>query len=221
MSLLNKHIFISKTPSEVEDLQKMVKISGGTLTATPLIFFEEIPFKEIPTTDIIFFSSPRGVKYFFGQCRVFPKAMIACVGNTTAKALDKLGLHPSFIGNEEHSIEEVADSFRSFAGKNTVLFPVSDITLGTISSILDPLQAIQFPVYRTILAPAKIEGCDVYVFSSPSNVRSFFELNTIPINATVIAWGNSTSKELELFGVSSKKLGTPSLKCLIQLLNDH
>lgn len=221
MSLLNKHIFISKTPSEVEDLQKVVKRSGGTLTATALISFQEIPFKEIPATDIIFFSSPRGVKYFFGQCRAFPKAKIACVGSTTAKALDKLGLHPSFIGNDEHSIDEVADSFRSFAEKKTVLFPVSDITLGTISSLLDTSQAIQFPVYRTVLTSTRIEGCNVYVFSSPSNVRSFFELNTIPSNATVIAWGNSTSKELELFGVSSKKLGTPSMKCLIETLKER
>lgn len=221
MSLLSKHIFISKDLHEVQDLNDNITAVEGKLQANALISFEAIPFQPTHNAEIIFFSSPRGVQFFLNQEEQKANVIYACVGKTTAGELVKHGIQPTFTGADNQSIEEIAEAFAVFAGESKVLFPSSDISLGTIASALPDGNAIQTPVYKTVLTPLAVDHCDIYVFTSPSNVRSFFKLNTLPENTLVIAWGNSTAKELKSFGVESKKLGTPSTKCLIEYLSEH
>lgn len=221
MSLLSKHIFISKNPEEVIALQKRVNEAGGKLSAQALISFEPLPVQEIPQTEIIFFSSPRGVKFYLDDYTIGSKTICACVGMSTAQELEKRGIKPAFIGQDNLSIEEVAEAFRGFAGDHTVLFPNSNISLGTIASTLPQKQVHRIAIYRTVPQLKTIAPCDIYVFSSPSNVSSFFKENKIDKDSLVIAWGNSTAKALNDVGISSKKLGTPSVECLIEYLENN
>lgn len=220
MSLLNKHIFISKDPSQVSVLKNVIEKEKGSLTARAFIRFEKIPVSDIPSEDIVFFSSPRSVQYFLEDHQIPNDTLIACVGGSTHAELKKHGIAANFVGADDRSIDEVADDFRKFAAESTVLFPVSTLSIGTIASKIDQDKRNVKEIYRTILDSASIDTCDVYVFTSPSNVRSFLLKNNIPSRAEVIAWGNSTEKELASRGIECKKLGTPSLECLIDHLSE-
>ena len=91
---------------------------------------------------------------------------------------------------------------------------------GTIASKFDKEKCVTMEVYRTLLDSVSTEVFDVYVFTSPSNVRSYLLKNKLPNDVIIIAWGNSTEKELLSRGIKCKKLGTPSLECLINLLSE-
>lgn len=78
-----------------------------------------------------------------------------------------------------------------------VLFPISNRSLKTIAGAIPEDQKEEVVVYSTDVIGKVIEPCDVYAFSSPSNVEGFFEVNTIREGAEVIAWGKSTERALE------------------------
>lgn len=220
MSLLDKHIFISKNPGEVILLQREVDTNGGFLEASSLISFVPVKFDIPPKTEIIFFSSPRGVEFFTRQSSIPTQCRIACVGKATQEKLLSIGYTPEFVGENNRSIEDVARDFKEFVGVSTVLFPSSDISLGTIASAIPENQRKTLIVYQTKLDSREVAPSDVYVFTSPSNVRSFFMKNHVATEALVIAWGNSTAKELNAYEITPKILGTPSLKCLIDILSE-
>lgn len=220
MSLLNKHIFISKDPSQVSALKNVIEEEKGKLTARAFIRFEKIPVTDVPTADIVFFSSPRSVQYFLEDHKIPNDTLIACVGGSTHNELKRHGITANFVGADDRSIDEVANDFKIFAADARVLFPVSTLSIGTIASKIDQDKRCVIEVYRTILDSESMDAFDIYVFTSPSNVRSFLLKNDIPSGAEVIAWGNSTEKELSTREIKCKKLGTPSLECLIDLLSD-
>ena len=220
MSLLSKHIFISKDPSQVSALKNVIEEQKGKLTARAFIRFEKISVSLIPTADIIFFSSPRSVQYFLEDHIIPNDTLVACVGGSTHIELKGHGITANFVGADNLSIDEIADDFKTFAADVRVLFPVSTLSIGTIASKIDEDKRFVIEIYRTILDSASMDAFDVYVFTSPSNVRSFLLKNDIPSGAEVIAWGNSTEKELATRRIECKKLGTPSLECLIDLLSE-
>lgn len=86
--------------------------------------------KEITNFDWVFFTSPKGVKLFFGaleklnkDARVFGNAKIACIGLQTAAELDNFGINADFIPAVFTSIE-FAKSFikeHNPAGKKILL----------------------------------------------------------------------------------------------------
>ncbi len=219
MSLLSKHIFISKDPSQVSTLQNAINQENGKLYARAFIRFVKIPVTNVPKTDIIFFSSPRSVQYFLEDHKIPESTLIGCVGGSTHLELNKLGINVNFVGADHRSIDEIASDFKKFASDASVLFPVSSISIGTIASKISQEKRFVVEIYRTILDSVSVKPFDVYVFTSPSNARSFLLKNDIPSDAEVIAWGSSTERELSLRNIECKKLGTPSLECLIELLS--
>jgi len=220
MSVLKKNIFISKDPSEVFPLEEVIKKAGGQLYARRFIRFEKSSKSKSYSTDIIFFSSPRGVHYYLDEFSIASNTIIGCVGKSTLRALNEFGYRADFVGRDGKSIDEIANDFKDFADNSTVLFPGSNISLGTIASKFDKEKCVTMEVYRTLLDSVSTEVFDVYVFTSPSNVRSYLLKNKLPNDVIIIAWGNSTEKELLSRGIKCKKLGTPSLECLINLLSE-
>jgi uroporphyrinogen-III synthase len=52
----------------------------------------------------------------------------------------------------------------------------------------------------------QISAKDIYIFSSPSNVRAFLAYNTVAANAQVVAWGSTTAQELAQNQISVTKI---------------
>jgi hydroxymethylbilane synthase len=189
-------IFISKTPEDSNWLQSFCDQRKWTLEAESLIDFSEIPFEVPANAEIIFFSSKNGVRYFLGQVELPKGIKTACVGKETARVLRKKNIEPDFIGENSGDPVSVGKDFLKLAGQKNVFFPTSNASLHTIANLLPESQKTVTSIYETKIVSKKIGEADLYIFSSPSNVNGFFEKNTIPEKARIIAWGFVTEKAL-------------------------
>lgn len=215
-----KRLFISKNTSEIKALVDFLVDRNETIVNHSFLSFEPIDFEAQSQFDVIFFSSPRAVIFYKAKQDIPKDTLIACTGIKTAELLKAMGYQIDFIGEKSGDINTVAQSFKTWAGDKKVLFPISSISLKSISSVLNAEQVIELEVYKTSIQAKEIETCETYVFTSPSNVEGFLLKNSIPPKATVIAWGSSTETKLLEAGVPvNHTLGQSSISELINFLN--
>lgn len=199
---MNKRIFISKNASEIEPFRLEFEQLGFTVVNHSFLSFSPVPFEVQRAFDVIFFSSVRSVIFFKASHSIPVNSLIACIGEKTAELLITLGQSVDFKGSQSGEPKVVAEEFKAWLGDKRVLFPISDRSLKSISSEIADAQKEEVVVYSTAVIGKAVEECDVYVFTSPSNVEGFFELNIVPVGARVIAWGKSTEAVLVARGVA-------------------
>lgn len=215
-------LFFSSEAKRNGSLQEFCLKQDFLLRAVPLISFQKVPFRIEFGFDVLFFSSPRSVEYFFSENYLISDNKIACIGKGTASALLTKNIQPDFIGEKSGSPEKVATEFLEWLGERTVLFPVSSRSNETIFKIVPDNQKIKVVCYETILTPQRIELQNWYVFTSPSNVESFLQMNDLPDSAKVIAWGKTTEKALGLQGINpTHVLEESSEEALVDYLSAH
>ena len=116
----------------------------------------------------------------------------------------------------------VSKDFTNWLGKRRVFIPCSNRSLKSIEAHIPENQVHSIVVYKTLLAPKKINSGDIMVFSSPSNVHSYFSENKLQESSVLISWGSSTSFALKEYGVVPnfilKKGSVIELK---ELLDNH
>lgn len=168
----------------------------------PFIKFNPIVNLDIPETDWIFFSSPKGVKFYLENYKLKAKK-VAALSTGTADQLERRAIPQHFVGDNRKSPAEIGKEFLTQVESNaTILFPLSDISKKNVSSQFTTHKIIELVTYETILDAKKIEvRLDIVVFTSPSNVCGFFAKNQIPDTTKVVAIGKTTEKELNDFGV--------------------
>ena len=211
--------FISKNYDEVAELAKFLAEKDITLIAQSFLHFEPVQFSVQHPFDIIYFNSPRSVIFFQYQQKIPQNVLIACTGNKTAELLKGFGYTVHFEGEESGNISNVANSFKKWCGEKRVLFPSSSISKKSISSQLEDHQKEVATVYRTKIVSKPLSYCGTYAFTSPSNVEGFLELNTIPTDAIVYSWGESTTEYLTAEGVHvTATLKNASIEDLIAVL---
>jgi uroporphyrinogen-III synthase len=189
-------LFISKTPEDSQWLKSFCDKRKWTLEAESLIDFSEIPFEIPAKTEVIFFSSKNGVRYFLEQAEIPANLVTACVGKETARVLRKNNIEPAFIGENSGDPISVGKEFLKFLGDKQVFFPTSNASLHSVANTIPDNQKTTASIYETKTIAKKIAEADLYIFSSPSNVEGFFKENTLPENARIIAWGYVTEKAL-------------------------
>lgn len=165
------------------------------LIAEPLIAFSPLECQPNLPYEILFFSSPRS--YQFGQQFMRPDVLNACYSSGTGQHLK----HVDWQGNTPGNPAQTAQIFQQWVGNRRVLFPVSQRSLGSIARVFPEVQKEVLPVYQTLLAPKSLPDCSVYIFTSPSNVEAFMQVNQISLGAKVLAWGESTKTYLISRGV--------------------
>jgi uroporphyrinogen-III synthase len=191
---VKRKVFISRKPNDCEAIQAFLP-SDVEIIAESLIETSAIPFdKNIPQTDWIFFSSSNAVRHFFEQQPVISHQKIGAIGEATAKAIESYH-SVNFIG-DAIDITDSAYRFAETIGSDKVLFPGAAESLKHIQSALPVEQVIDLPVYSTAEKKATVPTCNVYVFSSPSNVRSFFKNTQSAHLPKCIAFGEATRQEL-------------------------
>jgi uroporphyrinogen-III synthase len=196
---LNKAIFISKSIEELELLPKFCSQNDIQLYAESLIRFEGVFFENPEKFDVVFFASVRAAHFFLEHQPLPSSILVACIGQTTARKLQELGLDVRFIGENSGVPDAVAKQFKEWLGKRTVLFPQSSISKRSISKFLTENQVVERTVYKTVSACMEIPLCGIYIFTSPSNVQSFLSCNK-SIDGKIIAWGETTKATLESHG---------------------
>ncbi|MEI8116198.1 MAG: uroporphyrinogen-III synthase [Flavobacteriia bacterium] len=189
-------IFISRSVDQIGEQLRQFEARGGTLYAQALIDFEGMNNEAAPESDVVFFSSIRAADFFF-KYQEKPNALFACAGVETARKLSKQHqIECAFVSEEAGNPANAALAFKTWLKERTVLFPLSEQSLHTYSSLIPKAQKTELTVFRTLTTPVVIPPCDYYVFSSPSNVRAFLEVNVLPDSARCIAWGQSTEAAL-------------------------
>lgn len=216
---MDKSIFISKNKENIGELLNFAKQKNYKIITHSFLQFEEVYFEQPKNFETIFFGSPRAVQFFLSSSIIPQGVKVACVGSGTAQKLLEFGHNSDFIG-ESSDTSDVAKKFKQWNGQRKVLFPVSTISLKTISSIFDSDVKEEIIVYATHIIPKSISPCDIYVFTSPSNVQAFFQTNVIQNNSKVIAWGVSTEKALAELKVDCEVLQKSSLEELITILKE-
>ncbi|MDG1147082.1 MAG: uroporphyrinogen-III synthase [Crocinitomicaceae bacterium] len=214
---MTKRLFISKNSTDTNNLSAFLSPQNTALISHSFLQFEGLNFKIDTNYDVIFFTSPRSVLFFKATLDIPRHVKIACTGSKTAELLEKMGYKVEFKGEQSGDIHHVADAFKIWAKNRTVLFPMSDISLRTVSSQLDSDSVVEVVVYKTIIKGFKIAPCDIYIFTSPSNVAGFLMENEVPTQAKIIAWGASTQEALTQKGFKvNYTLKESSIESLIE-----
>jgi len=138
------------------------------------------------------------------------------MGQATAKLAMK-HVQLEFVGSG--SPKEVAAQFKNKLALETACFPISDLSLKSIQKALSPGQVENIESYITAKADVKISDQDLYLFTSPSNVQSFLNANSIPDHADVIAIGPSTHQELFEANINAFQAIDGTILSMIDLAN--
>lgn len=213
-------LFVSANLSDDQLLVRFALEKKVDLFAQSLIDFIDLKAKTTASYAVVFFSSPRSFNYFISSNNMPTDVSIALIGEGTKKYLNDYFSQIDFVGKNAGNPAQVAAEFKNWLGDRTVLFPQAKKSHETISAVIPENQKIVLPVYETVARPVVIPPQDVYVFTSPSNVTSFLQLNTLPIGSKVIAWGETTRKACEKQGITVwKTLQTSTYEELIALLD--
>lgn len=195
------NVFISRNRDRAEALASALENRGAVVNCTALITIVSLEFNPPENKfDWIFFSSRNCVKHFFASNPNIRSAKLAAIGPMTAKALEAHGA-VKFVGvNNETG--QVGSQFASIIGSDKVLFPISKSSLRTVQSELNEAQVSDLVCYETVFQSKKIPISDVYLFTSPSNVRSYAKVNSFPIEGLYLA-GPTTCKTLREYGIGN------------------
>jgi uroporphyrinogen-III synthase len=155
--------------------------------------------------DWVFFSSKNAIEYFFRLEPQLPKKVkFGVLGRGSEDALRMHGKIAHFNG-EEHGIDtkDIAKEFSNIANGSNVLFPSAKGSLKTIQKALSrDTKIIELTVYETVsqenIAPSYAE---VFIFTIPSNVDSYFAENLLEPDQQVICIGKTTGQKFDEMGV--------------------
>jgi uroporphyrinogen-III synthase len=211
-----KTVFISRTALLSGPLHAFCAENNLRLIDKSLLAFKGVCPEEKPVnTDVIFFTSPRSVQFYFNYFN-YDNQLLATVGDSTAKELEKHKLSAHFIGQTASNPKQVAKAFKMWLGDKTVLFPQSQRSNRTMQSELNPDQYIDLVVYETQLETKKFEYLPNYlVFTSPSNAESYMLSNEITNDQVVFSFGTTTSKYLDDHGVKNHCLNEPTEEAVV------
>ncbi|MEZ4888304.1 MAG: hydroxymethylbilane synthase [Chitinophagales bacterium] len=206
-----KKIFISRDLTKDSYFYKAMSNNGYDVNAFSLIDFNGVAFDKNIEADWLFFTSKRGVQFFFEQNPFLPERFrVAALGEGTAKALQAYNFKASFVGGENDTAA-VAEDFGKIARGKKVVFPIAEKSLRGVQKILerdfDKIKVQDLVVYSNQIKSAfDIPVCDILVFTSPMNVQTFCKKHTIETHQIIVAIGNTTGKALEKLGYTNYRL---------------
>ncbi|MEM7161914.1 MAG: uroporphyrinogen-III synthase [Bacteroidota bacterium] len=196
----SKTIFITREIKANDGLKKGLELNGFSLKGKALIEHKVIPIKKLPESEWIFFSNRRAVQFFFRQSPDIGKRKIGCISKQVADELRKSGYRADFIGGSDSRM--VGKQFNNMTGRAKVLFPKGKQDMRSVQHTNKRENTIDLIVYETVKhADFKIPQSDILVFTSPANVMTFLERNSIG-QEKVIAYGDATMKTLKTKGIT-------------------
>ncbi len=193
-----KSIFLSSNSDSSLPISEFCQENDILLVRESFISFQQIPFQIPGGWEVVFFSSPRSFDFFISEdFNLESSQQIACIGLETKKHIESNGYVVSFFGENAGKPKEIASQFKDWLGNRVALFPQSAKSNKSIEAKLPQSQKIPLLVYNTIESPVLLSTpFSLYVFTSPSNYKSFISLNVLPEETKVIAWGNATAEAM-------------------------
>lgn len=202
-----RSLFISTELPKDNELHRFCLENKIELRAESLLSFDPVEHNSVFDGEVIFFASIRCFQYYKGDIR---NKILAVYGQGTANKI--LKYHPElksqiqFIGEETNDPATIAQDLVAWLENRTVLFPLGSKSLKSISKFIPKSQLEEQIVYTTQLNPKTINTVDVCVFTSPSNVESYLQVNEILKDTLYISWGKSTFKKMNDVGFKNVAL---------------
>jgi len=201
-------VFISRDERRNDFFSRCLEASGYKVFSQSLIEIKQVPIRRYVKCDWIFFSSKNAVKHFFDQKLDVEGVKFGAVGKSTADEIRKYGKRAEFIGSSDDT-RMTGKKFSALVGSRTVLFPQAKVSMKTIQLQLPKREnVVDLIVYETIKHSNLSEDSskfNILVFTSPSNVETFFEKNKIRAEQKIVAMGDATANALRKFGIKANK----------------
>lgn len=203
------NVFISRELSESSYLRNALKkhqieIEDRSLIRTFPSIHNLDPFI-LRNIDWVFFSSKNAIEYFFKLDPQLPKKVkFGVLGRGSEDALRLHGKVADFNGEEEGiDTKDIALEFAKLANGSNVLFPSAKGSLKTIQKALsDDTKIVELTVYETVSEDNVAQSfAEVLIFTSPSNVDSYFAENLLEPDQQVICIGKTTGQKFDEMGV--------------------
>lgn len=204
-SIRSTSVLITRDLDDDSFFKKTLEGNGYKVNGISFIETSEVKFDNVPQTDWIFFASSNAVNYFFRQNPdIRSNTKFGVIGRSTELALKSYNKNAAFVGSINDT-KIVGKKFAKTAGTETILFPQAKGGLKTIQNQFeDKSRLIDLAVYETTSKKnVIIPDAAIVVFTSPSNVDSFFKAGKISKDQRIIAIGKSTEKKLNEYGVSN------------------
>ncbi|MBI2257857.1 MAG: uroporphyrinogen-III synthase [Flavobacteriia bacterium] len=183
---------------DLEDFSKFCMDQNIKLFGKSFIEFSPTSNRLRTPCDVYFFSSKKGFDYFIQNQVIERNKKIACLGKETKNHIESFGYCVDFYSVSAGNPVKVSIEFKEWLNDRRVAFILSQISLKSISKEIPSTQKEELILYHTQIQNHKIEEkFEMYVFTSPSNVRGFLLSNELPASAKIIAWGKSTEKTLQ------------------------
>ncbi|MBA3971503.1 MAG: hydroxymethylbilane synthase [Bacteroidetes bacterium] len=201
-------VLITRDLQENSFFKNVLEGNGYKVEGVSFIETKKIAVKDVKHTDWIFFASSNAVDHFFEQNpELKPKTKFGVIGKSTEHTLKKHSRNAAFVGSVADT-KAVGKNFAKAVGEETVLFPHAKGGLRTIQQQFeDQSKLVDLAVYETVKKEnANMPDSEIIVFTSPSNVQSFFEKGKITSAQKVVAIGKSTEKKLQEYGVENSLL---------------
>lgn len=204
-----KNVFITRELSETSYLRNALEKHGVEIEGRSLIktypSINKLDSYILRNIDWVFFSSKNAIEYFFRLDPQLPKkAKFGVLGRGSEDALRYFGKKAEFNGEEEGiDTKDIAKEFAKIANGSHVLFPSAKGSLRTIQKALSAdTKIVELTVYETVPDEDVAQSyADVLIFTSPSNVESYFVNNLLEPDQQVICIGKSTGKKFDEMGV--------------------
>ena len=194
-----KKIFISRDLNGDSVFKKLMLNQKLPLTACSLIEKEKMEVLELPDCDWIFFNSSFAYDSISHLNSFIQNKKLAAIGLGTARYLKSKGLFLEFVG--DGTPNNVAQKFRACVmGDQVVFFPSSSRSVGTVEKELSNKNKIVAKTYQTNLKGLHFSSHDILVFTSPSNVKAYFDFNSYN-GEEVISIGTTTTSCLNDLGI--------------------
>lgn len=219
-----RSLFISRSLDEDSPFHAFAKQEGLVLHAQSLLEFTPVQFSQLPTSDWLFFYSPKGVRFFFRQLANLGKKVttpIATIGLGTLNALKEFGKSADFAGNGHP--EQVAEAFAHLAQGKRVLFIRAQHSRKSVQTLIaDRVESLDLVVYANMTKTAfTIPPTDYLVFTSPLNVKAYAEKYSFANAKAIIAIGATTARALSQVGAAEVIVAKqPSENALVYALKE-
>lgn len=197
-------VFISRDLGE-DSVFKQHIAPKANLIGCSLIEFKAVPFGQLPLCDWLFFYSKKGIDYYLSQVEDLKQLpAIGVIGQPSADfLLSKYNIQAQFVGTGHP--EGTALGFSKLAQGKTVVFAQAKHSNQSVQKLLgEAVFCHNLIVYQNeIKTNFKLPPIDILVFTSPLNVRAYFDQYPYQSTQKVISIGRVTAKALNEIGITT------------------
>ena len=197
-------VFISRNLEE-DSVFKQHLASKAKVIGLSLIEFKALPFGQLPACDWLFFYSKKGIHYCLSQLDDLEQLPpIGVIGQASADFLwSKYKIQAQFIGTGHP--EGTALAFSRLAKGKKIVFAQAQHSKQSVQQLLD--QDVTFCDVITYQNEVKVDFelpfIDILVFTSPLNVKAYFDQKAYHSTQKIISIGRVTAKALTEIGITS------------------